>query len=215
VSRTVKSEQSRYVVGLDLGQKRDYSAIALLEVVETVYVERDPVTWAPHRDAKARLGYLERVSLGTPYPDVVKHVAEFVSDARLKDSTLVVDATGVGAPVVDLLRRQKLPCSMIPVTITSGEAAHSSQGGGYHVPKRELLTGLQVLVQQGGLVIPRSLLLAEAFVSELVGMREGSRDDLALATSLAWWWARRNGGLTVGCWRGAVLVPGAANGFRY
>ena len=135
-SRTVKGERSRYVLGLDLGQKRDYTALALMEVVETEYVERDAVTWAPHRDVKARLSYLERVSLGTPYPDVVKHVTEFVSaDARLKDSTLVVDATGVGAPVVDLLRREKLPCQMIPVTITSGDESHGGRGG-YHVCRR-------------------------------------------------------------------------------
>jgi hypothetical protein len=68
---------------------------------------------------------------------------------------------------------------MTPVTITSVDAAHGSQAGGYHMPQRELLTGLQ-----------------------------------ALATSLARWWARRSRGLTVGCWRGAVLVPGAANPFH-
>ena len=187
----VIGERRSYIVGLDLGQKRDYSAIAILEVVERTYTRRDPVTWENARDTSVRLSYLERVELGTPYPDVVDHVAQLMSDARLKESTLVVDATGVGAPVVDLLRRADLPCRLMPVTITGGE--HDSPvRGGYHVPRRELISGLQVLVQQGGLQISRRLLLADAFVKELVGMKEGSRDDLALATSLAWWWARKS-----------------------
>jgi hypothetical protein len=187
---SVIAERSSYIVGLDLGQKRDYSAIAILQVIDRTFQQRDPVTWEHQRDVCVRLPYLERVELGTPYPDVVAHIQQLMADARLHDSTLVVDATGVGAPVVDLLRQADLPCRLMPVTITGGEQ-DSPVRGGYHVPKRELITGLQVLVQQGRLQIPRRLLLAEAFVKELVGMKEGSRDDLALATSLAWWWARK------------------------
>jgi hypothetical protein len=86
--KTVAGERSRCVVGL--GQKRDYS--------ERVYVERDPVTWERHRDTKARLGYLERVSLGTLYPDGVKHVG----------GVLIGGCDGCGRTGVDLLRRDKL-----------------------------------------------------------------------------------------------------------
>ena len=64
--------------------------------------------------------YLERVELGTPYPDVVEHVSGLVADDRLAGCTLVVDATGVGAPVVDLLKKAKLPCRLMPVMITGG-----------------------------------------------------------------------------------------------
>ena len=191
----VVGERRWYVAGLDLGQKRDFSAIALLEIAERVLDRRDPVTWEQAKETCVRLVYLERVELGTPYPDVVAHVVGLMGDARLKDSTLVVDATGVGTPV-DMLRKANLACRLMPVTITGGE--HDSPvKGGYHVPKRELLTGLQVLVQQGLLRIPRRLMLADAFIQELVGMKEGSRDDLALATSLAWWWARKSE-----AWRG-------------
>lgn len=187
----VIGERRWYVTGLDLGQKRDFSAIALLEIAERTHDRRDAVTWEHVRDTRARIVYLERVELGTPYPDVVAHVTELMSDARLKDSTLVVDATGVGAPVVDMLRRADLPCRLMPVTITGGEHDAAVRGG-YHVPKRELLTGLQVLVQSGGLQIPRKLMLADALIQEMVGMKEGSRDDLVLAISLAWWWARKS-----------------------
>jgi hypothetical protein len=189
--------RSAYVVGLDLGQKRDYSAVAVLELAETVYDDRDPVTYDFRREQFTRLVYLERVELGTPYPDVVSHVAGLVTDERLRDSTLVVDATGVGAPVVDLLRKEQLPCRLLPVTITGGH--HDAPvGSGYHVPKRELITGLQVLFDQGRLQIARRLTMAEALVRELTGLRAGSRDDLVLATALAWWWARKKEGWKIG-----------------
>jgi hypothetical protein len=71
--------------------------------------------------------------------EIVRHP---MLDGRCR---LVGDATGVGAPVVDLLKAARLPCSLTPVTITSGDRAHS-QGEHWHVPKRDLLTNLLVLM---------------------------------------------------------------------
>ena len=62
---------------------------------------------------------------------------------------LAVDGTGVGRPVVDLLRRAGLGCPMLPVMITGGDAEGHSDGY-YKVPKRDLIVGLQVLLQAGG-----------------------------------------------------------------
>jgi hypothetical protein len=117
---------------------------------------------------------------------------------------LVADATGVGAPVVDLLRAAHLPCSLTPVTITSGDRAHS-QGDHWHVPKRDLLNNLLVLLEAGELRIPRKLTEAGALVRELsaVEMRHrpggvrmgadgsGEHDDLVMAVALACWKAKR------------------------
>ena len=47
-------------------------------------------------------------------------------------------------------------------------------------------------MQSGGLQIPRKLMLADALIQEMVGMKEGCRDDLVSAISLAWWWARKS-----------------------
>jgi hypothetical protein len=183
-------ERSSYIIGLDLGQKRDYTAIAMLQVHERVYPQRDPVTWDFLRTQSLRLVYLERVPLGTSYPDVVEHVTRLLRDPRLHGCTLVADATGVGAPVVDLLRKAQLNCRLLPVTITNG--AHDAPvGSGYHVPRRDLITGLQVLFDEGELQIASAMPMAEALVKELTRLKRGSRDDLVLATALAWWWARK------------------------
>ena len=62
------------VIGLDLGPKRDPSALAILEVGEDVTGRRDPVTWEWEREPYVNLLYLERIALGTPYPDIVQQM---------------------------------------------------------------------------------------------------------------------------------------------
>src|SRR6266853_2113470 len=91
-----------FYVGLDLGQKHDHAAIAVVE-----------------RRAGSgifRVGYLERMPLGTSYPRVVARVLEMVQDEKLQGRcALAVDGTGVGAPVVDLLRGSRLGCDLAAV----------------------------------------------------------------------------------------------------
>jgi len=94
-----------YFVGVDLGQARDFTAVAALERAEVVG-EWDPVTYAYRKYAELRLRYLERMPLGTTYPRVAERVAKITLTAEMAGRcSLVVDATGVGRPVVDLLRR--------------------------------------------------------------------------------------------------------------
>ncbi len=181
-----------YFIGLDLGQRQDYSAVAVVE-----------------RDERARsmhVRHLERLALGTPYTKVVERVGEVAWNPRLaRDCRLVVDATGVGAPVVEMLRSARLPCSLTAVTITGGEHAHG-RGEDWHVPKRDLLASVQVLLEDGRLKIQKTLSEAAALVRELTDIRihqrvggrvsmgaegHGEHDDLALAVALACWRARR------------------------
>jgi len=186
-----------FFVGLDLGQKRDFSALAVVERVEARLAWMGP---APPLGVR----YLERMELGTPYPDVVDRVCEILQDPKmLGQSHLVVDATGVGAPVLDLLRRARVRANITAVTITGGDRAHSS-GDQWHVPKRELLTGLESLLECGELRIAGKLREAARLVKEFESMQvearvngrwkmggEGEHDDLVLALSLACWRAKR------------------------
>ncbi len=47
----------------------------------------------------------------------------------------------------------------------------SSAGGGYHAPKRDLVSNLQVLFQTGRLRIARGLSLAPVFEKELLNFK--------------------------------------------
>ena len=187
-------------IGLDLGQTRDHSAIAVVER------ETPRLAWMPSPPPTMWLRYLQRIPLGTSYMRVVQRVSEIVRNPMLEGrSRLVADATGVGAPVVDLLRASHLPCSLMPVTITSGDRARS-QGDHWHVPKRDLLMNLLVLLEAGDLKIPRQLAQAGALLRELsaVEMRHrpggalhigadgaGQHDDLVIAVALACWNGKR------------------------
>src|SRR2546422_486408 len=51
-----------------------------------------------------RIPFLQRVRLGTPYPDVVDRVRDVLRRPALAGRcTLAMDATGVGQPVLDML----------------------------------------------------------------------------------------------------------------
>jgi hypothetical protein len=201
-----------YWVGVDLGQKQDHSAIAVVEREVITGTRRNPATWELDRRTVYTVRYLERMPLGTSYLDVAAHVARLTRDIRMTNPCeLVVDATGVGAPVVDVLRRAKTGCSLYPVTITAGEHEQCTAEG-YRVPKRDLVVGLELLLEAGALEISRGLETGEELLAELRAMRvsvsakgherfeasrNGEHDDLVLATALACWRAKRGRGWDV------------------
>ena len=191
-----------YFIGLDLGQVRDPSAIAVLERTE-ISVGRSPVTFEPIVEKRFSFRHLESLPLGLDYPSQVEHVRTLVQRPELAQSvtTLIVDATGVGRPVVDLLRRAALPCRVMPVIITGGDR-ETCESGIWHVPKRDLITGLLVLFQRGEIEICGHLAESDTLARELGAMRikvslrgqdtygawrEGEHDDLVLAAALACW----------------------------
>ncbi len=200
----MNTNRNRYYVGVDLGQKQDYTAIAVVERWEAAG-EPDRVRWEPAVEVGHRLRHLERVALGTPYQDVVGRVREVARSGELAGRcVVVVDATGVGGAVIDLLREADLGCELMAVTITGGPRASRSDGG-WTVPKRDLVVGLEVMLETGSLRIATGLREGETFMKELTGMRvkvsagrreqfeawrEGTHDDLVLAAALACWRAR-------------------------
>ncbi len=183
-----------FFTGLDLGQTKDYTAIAVLERT----LEGKEATYACR--------YLYRYPLGTSYVTIAGEVAKLMQRPPLPKSVLVVDQTGVGRPVVDVLRQTAIPATLWPVTITAGAAVVTGADGGLHVPKRQLVSTLQVLLQSGRLKIDASLPHAATLTRELQNFkvkitlaanesfeawREADHDDMVLALALAAWMAER------------------------
>jgi len=168
-----------------------------------------PVERDERRQWAFEVRHLERLLRGTSYPDQVKRIAELVGLLEAQGSTtLVVDQTGVGRPVVDMLRDARL--SPIAVTITGGDTL-SQEGREYRVPKRDLVSAVQVALQAEQLKIAASLPLAKTLADELLAFkvsislsghdaygndvgqwREAPHDDLVLAVALACWWGKKN-----------------------
>ena len=187
-------------MGLDLGQVRDYTAIAVIERIASSPKNAPP---------SYHLRHLQRFPLGTPYPEIVTHVRDMIHSPPLAGVTkLIVDGTGVGVPVVEMLRQAGL--SLVPIWITGGETT-SRKGRIIRVPKRDLVSVLQVVFQTGRLRIASSLPLGPILIDELLNFRakvttagtntyeawrESVHDDLVLALAIAVWYAERSRGQT-------------------
>jgi hypothetical protein len=135
----MSAEIVRIFVGLDLGQSVDPSALAVVERAELVLDEIDYVTYERRRAWRWRVLFLERMRLGTPYPAVVDRVRDVVRrPALFGRCELAMDATGLGMPVLDMLRAANLGCRIALVLMTGGER-EGCNNGIWHVPKRDLI----------------------------------------------------------------------------
>ena len=63
---------TEFVVGVDLGQKQDYTAVSVVDRSNLETSEVCRVSYSRKKELTYWLRYLERVKLGTPYPDIVK-----------------------------------------------------------------------------------------------------------------------------------------------
>ena len=178
----------KYTIGLDLGQSKDYTALIILETIHQYRGKEDTYN----------VLNLERTR-GTPYTEVVDRTKAIMQ--KLKGASLVVDQTGVGAPVVDMFRKAGLK----PVGVMiHGGAAESRESQTWKVPKRNLVGVVQVPLQNKRLNIANGP-LQDILVNELLNFkvkidpetahdsysawRERDHDDLVLAVALAVWWA--------------------------
>jgi hypothetical protein len=190
----------KYWTGLSVGEAPDFTAVAALEKVLI------PDPGQPGREVgHYAVRLLERFPPGTAYPAVAARVAALFAAVPLTGTALGVDLTGVGHPVLEVLRRARPRARLRPVLITNGHKAAPDGSGGWQVPKRELISNLQVLFQARRLVVAPALTEAETLVRELVeyrvkaalvseetlAWREGPQDDLVFAVAVAAWLGER------------------------
>jgi hypothetical protein len=204
--------------GVDLGQVQDNTAICVMRYsktpLETFKTKRSRMNNCAHvveQDIEVRYDvvHLQRVPLGTDYVEVAQHVKELLERPPLNDHdnvSLVIDETGVGRVVGDILVKAGL--SPIRVTITAGNEQKRGEGHcRYNVSKTILVSGVDAMLNTGQLRFAEALLDAPALKNELAnfqrhvgaanrasyGARVGQHDDLVLAVALATWRAMGNG----------------------
>jgi hypothetical protein len=201
---------SSFFIGVDLGQKNDPTAVAVLQRFVSLRAHQSPVlhslTGPLYGGLSLHVRHVERLPLGAPYPRVVERIREIVSHDHLAgDCSLAVDATGLGAPVVDMLRAARLNCDISPVNITGGDK-QSRSGKTWNVPKRDLLASLQLPLEHGQLKLAPGLKLMANLIREFTDFRSttnssghvrlgadgsGEHDDIVIAIALACWRAQR------------------------
>jgi hypothetical protein len=166
--------------------------------------ERPPMVLR-HLDRWQNLNYVEQV----------RRVATMLqSPAFTGRAQLVMDVTGVGRPVFDMVKAEDLYPTGILLT---GGSNVIREHGVVRVPKRDVVDSLRLVLQRGELQIPRRLALGEVLKAEMQNFtltinpttahdsyaaptREGEHDDLVLAVGMGCWAmadARRRAGPSV------------------
>ena len=181
-----------YLVGVDLGYMNDHTAIAVLEKT---------LIWNEKTNSKTNrynVTLLEKYALGTPYLSIVRRVAGLMaSPALLPDPELVMDTSGLGQPVYQMMRDAGL-CPR-GITITSGATSKQDEDGNYNVPRNELLGNVLMKLETDCLKIA-DMELTPDIQRELEALRlrvktrrdvidSNEHDDLVMAVALPLWYA--------------------------
>lgn len=193
-------------LGLDLGQRRDYTAIAAIAVTDVI-LGQEPVAYNFIRRTELRIVHLARIPLGSPYselPSVLHRVVDQTRHFANAKPTLAVDATGPGTPVIEMIRNAGLDSSLLPAIITGGESsARKPVNGVYSVARKDLLSILRVAIETGRLKGAPSMPLKDELLAELRTLEAESasharnHDDLVFAVALALWAAKIRGAVSI------------------
>lgn len=203
-------------IGVDLGKSQDFTALSMAE------------SHLDGEDESFTVQHLERARLGTNYTVIaqrltglhdklleavqavnkkwlaIKHQGGH-SHTMIAEPEVYIDATGLGSPFIDFLRRESPQLRVIAVTITSSDKdLQKLVAEGYDklsVGKEALIGRLQVLLGAGKIKLPSSPAgkdLAEELrvfrrkLNKSTGhasfsAEEGSHDDLVVACALSVW----------------------------
>lgn len=212
-TRDRPAQPVQFILGVDLGQSRDFTAVVVNEISLVKREHLTPDAWQDvvktEHFTQHRLRHVERVPLGTSYPDIVRLVRDrgLGLPAMPREPALVVDATGVGRPVLDMMRSAGLHPFGVTITGGAGESVVRA-GSDYRVAKRLLSMGVAVAPDTGRLAVTAPGEHRETLRSELSAFkvkvnpnqnesfesfREKDHDDLVLAAALAVWLGDKQG----------------------
>lgn len=203
--------EKQFLVTADLGFSQDYTALGVLERTEKPSgIERkewldDEESYVLEEEWKGayELRWLERPPLKTPYPDICRRIQDILFHPALQgNATLIVDATGVGRPVIQMMEDMGL--APVSVLVTGGNKETMDEDGIYHVPKRVIVSSLQMVFQERRIKVAEELDLVQTFLRELDNFkmkmntltgntsyeawRASDHDDLVFAVGLGAWY---------------------------
>ena len=197
----------RHWLCADLGQQQDPTAVIVIKD----YQYPQGRVLGPRMRVVAYADHF----LGYSYPDIVNHLLKLKASKLLRTACeLVIDATGLGRVISDMLTEQRVP----HIAIQSVVGQNWSRKGKYvNVGKNLLIENLATLFQTGELTIAEQLPLKDDLLRELEtfrleetrggnqiivqGKRGNHHGDLAIATAC-------------GAFASQYLMPGVIGSFR-
>ncbi len=193
----VNKQSNFYMVyiGVDIGQSQDPTAIVVADPV----IRDNEIHYA--------IRFLKRLPLGITYPTIIEEIIRIYQNIPepkgeyLLQKQIWIDATGVGKPVVDLIRKNASYIKLHEVFITGGEAKNiiNPWTSVIKLPKAYLVSRLQVMLSCGRVHLPKTeeaLALQEELINYTIKVNEndnfefgafkvGTHDDLVTALGLA------------------------------
>ncbi|MGZ7132928.1 MAG: phage terminase large subunit family protein [Halobacteriota archaeon] len=207
-----ESEWVNYYVGVDLGMKRDPSTVVVVELRET-----------PGGTYYHYVRFLKRLTLRMLYSNVAATLAKLDGQLRAKASALgkkvdivyVLDATGVGEGVCELVEKKLPHADVYRVYLTGGISPvidHASRE--IRLPKNQLVSTLLAVFDSDHIYISSHAKEIAAMIEELdnfeirisdegrdqFGAKTGSHDDLVCALGIACYCGERFGTRTLKVW---------------
>jgi hypothetical protein len=197
------SQPEAVFFGLDIGRAQDFSALSIVarKWFTPSSEDLDPKKFM----ARYYVMYMRRFELNTPYEIVEQEVARLWKMPELLGSRnyCLGDMTGVGAPVLEGIRKKHVP--IIGIVITGGATVSQPEPNEYHVPKEALVTQLVKLAQTGRLKVMKGVNYQHEFREELgafgykinrasstlsyESIENSVHDDLVVSVALATWYA--------------------------
>jgi hypothetical protein len=206
----------RYLIGVDIGQMVDFTALAIVERVAPPAgppphpheVGQFPVP--PAAPARYIVHHLQRFELRTPYPHIVNRIVELLHRPELagQPMALLLDTTSVGRAILDMFKHANVRPQAITI---HGGSKITNEGLEWHVPKKALVFALTSLAQARPvrLALGDQLPFAadvrremQSFTAKInpetshesfLAWREADHDDLLLSLAMACWWGEHWG----------------------
>ena len=202
----ILSNVESFYLGLDIGRAVDHSALSV--IARKVEYNREELKGDAALLTKYYAVFVKRFPLGTPYYMLEEEVDRIWRLPELRSSTnwIIVDKTGVGAPVVENIRRNKgLPVQ--GVTITGGEVVNQPASNEFNVPKAHLVTALMDIVQRKRFKVVKGVENEKEFFEQVdnfgykinretanmsyEALQDRVHDDLVISAALGIWFAER------------------------
>lgn len=188
-SMNKEKRENRYILGVDLGQSYDFSVLTILDA-----------EFNNSGKLSYDLVYIKKFALKQSYLAVVEEIESVIEFYGLHGNyALVIDYTGVGHPVFDIFTSKGL--NPMGVTITAGLKANQQAFNKVTVPKKDIVTYLQIVLQNRRIRIPKALGLLKELKQELLNFKfkvganmkmtfggsKGYHDDIVMALGVAIW----------------------------
>jgi len=194
------------IIGVDLGRLADSTTLNIL----ADRLIASPTT--PHPSLKKYKGgrpptILTRVYdvleigvlKGYSYPDIARRISMLCNHPKIsKPYDLILDATGVGIAVFEMLRAPPYYLNPYGIVSTGGNAPTQSPWG-MNVPKKDLIDNFTLLFSQERIKIPRTLEHYDKFEEQYNNfvrlanggygnLDESIHDDIVMGVAVALWY---------------------------